>query len=168
MSDPGPPARFDIASIGHGSRTREEMLRVIVARGITCVADVRRFPTSRKFPHFTAAAMRRWLAEARIDYVEMGETLGGYRTGGYEAWMRTPSFQAGLQALVERARRERAAGGLLAFMCSERLPWRCHRRFIARELTRQGFAVLHVIDERRAWVGGVREQGATPPAPRSE
>ncbi len=161
------PRGFDIVSIGHGSRTLEEMLRILQARGITCVVDVRRFPTSRKFPHFAGAAMRRWLAEARVEYVQMGETLGGYRTGGYEAWMQTARFEAGLEALIERALQERQAGGLVAFMCSERLPWRCHRRFIARALARRGLSVLHVIDERRDWAPGGEDQGATPPEPRS-
>ena len=152
------PHRPMVASVGHGSRTQEQMRELLLRAGVTCVVDVRRFPTSRKFPHFAAAAMRRWLAEAGVRYVPMGDTLGGYRPGGYEAWMRTTRFREGLMALVELARQEQASGGLAAFMCSERLPWRCHRRFIARALAEEGFGVVHLMDGGRVWP-------AAPPPP---
>lgn len=140
-----------IASVGHGSRSQPEMAALLRSRGITCVVDVRRFPTSRLHPHFAAGAMREWLAQAGVTYIEMGESLGGFRTGGYEAWMTTPAFASGLARLEQLAREEQQRGGLLAFMCSERLPWLCHRRFIGRALVRRGWRVVHVIDERREW-----------------
>ena len=143
--------RPTVASVGHGSRTQDEMRALLLQAGVTCVADVRRFPSSRKFPHFAADAMRRWLAEAGVRYVPMGDTLGGFRPGGYEAWMQTARFREGLMALAELARQEQARGGLTAFMCSERLPWRCHRRFIARALTEEGFDVVHLMDGGRIW-----------------
>lgn len=170
---PGSPIRERprTASVGHGSRSREEMAALLKARGITCVADVRRFPSSRRHPHFAAAALRRWLGEDGIAYVELGETLGGFRTGGYEAWTRTPTFAQGLVRLEELARQALAEGGLVAFMCSERLPWRCHRRFIGRELQRRGWDVVHVIDARRDWrpreQADLFDEAPIPPAPRS-
>lgn len=148
------------------------MAALLKSRGITCVVDVRRFPASRRHPHFAAAALRSWLEAAGIAYVEMGDTLGGFRTGGYEAWMNSPEFGAGLQRLEELAREALRQGGLVAFMCSERLPWRCHRRFIGRALAERGWQVVHIIDERRDWqpreAGNLFEGVATPPGPRSE
>jgi uncharacterized protein (DUF488 family) len=76
----------------------------------------------------------------------MGETLGGYRTGGYEAYMATPLFRQGLdeaEALLSQR-----CGVLL---CSERFPWRCHRRFIARALVARGWRIIHLIDRDRTW-----------------
>lgn len=160
-----------IASIGHGSRSREETRELLQGRGITLVVDVRRFPVSRRHPHFSAEALRAWLGEAGIGYVQMGDSLGGFRPGGYEAWTRTPRFQEGLRRLEHLAREEARRGGLAAFMCSERLPWRCHRRFIGQALAERGWQVAHVIDARRDWrprAGGQStDPAARPPAPSS-
>ncbi|HEY8487346.1 MAG TPA: DUF488 domain-containing protein [Limnochordales bacterium] len=143
--------RVRVASVGHGSRSLQAMRELLVHWGVTCVADVRRFPSSARFPHFAAAAMSRWLAEAGVRYVPMGESLGGFRPGGYEAWMKTARFQEGLAELARLARQEQERGGLVAFLCSERLPWRCHRRFIARALAEEGFEVVHLMDGGRVW-----------------
>jgi uncharacterized protein (DUF488 family) len=71
----------------------------------------------------------------------MGDTLGGLRAGGYARWMGTPEFAAGLARLEDLAR-ERPT----AFMCAERDPARCHRRYIAAALRDRGWDVLHLID----------------------
>lgn len=159
-----------IASIGHGSRSQQEMTALLKSRGVTCVVDVRRFPASRRHPHFSAAALRSWLSAAGIGYVEMGDTLGGFRSGGYEAWTRTPEFGAGLERLEALALQAWRRGGLVAFMCSERLPWRCHRRFIGQALVRRGWQVMHIIDERRDWcpreAGDLFGEAPTPSEPR--
>lgn len=169
---PGDATRPRIASIGHGSRSQQEMAALLKSRGITCVVDVRRFPASRRHPHFAAGALRSWLGALGIAYVEMGQTLGGFRPGGYEAWMETADFGAGLERLEELARQALRQGGLVAFMCSERLPWQCHRRFIGRALAGRGWHVVHIIDERRDWhpreAGDLFEAAPTPSEPRSE
>lgn len=141
-----------IVSVGHGSRSQQEMRSLLTGAGITVLVDVRRFPTSSRFPHFSAASLRGWLSDAGIRYVPMGEGLGGFRPGGYPAWMGTPTFRQALQELARLACLEQARGGLVAFMCSERWPWRCHRRYIAQALQALGLEVVHLLDGGRLWV----------------
>lgn len=104
------------------------------------VVDVRRFPGSRRHPHFRRGEMAVWLSEAGVDY-RWEEDLGGRRpaaedspnTGlrdagfrGYADHMRTPVFRAGLaRVLTEAARRPTAV------LCAESVWWRCHRRLLA-------------------------------------
>jgi len=113
--------------------------------GVEVVIDVRRFPSSR-FPYFSREELAISLPLQGIDYYHLGEKLGGYRRGGYEAFSATEEFRQGLGDLEEIARRRTAA-----IVCAERLPWRCHRRFIGAELSRRGWQVVHIIDEKRSW-----------------
>lgn len=135
-----------VFTLGTSTRTPEEFVACCRAFGITCVADVRRFPTSRKYPQFVREAFAAFLRDARIDYAHLGPPLGGYRTGGYEAHMATAAFREGLEALEGLAR-----AAPTAVVCSERLPWRCHRRFIARALAARGWRVVHIIEPGRVW-----------------
>jgi uncharacterized protein (DUF488 family) len=110
------------------------------------VADVRRFPVSRRHPQFSREPLHRELGGSGIEYVHLGENLGGYRQVTYEEYVGTVAFLHGLQAL-ERLARE----GPTAFMCAEKLPWQCHRRFIAQELIRRGWQVIHILDQNTVW-----------------
>jgi uncharacterized protein (DUF488 family) len=44
-----------------------------------------------------------------------------------------------------------AAQAPTAFVCAERLPWKCHRRHIAQALAARGWDVRHIIEEDRLW-----------------
>ena len=134
-----------IDTLGTSTRTAEEFVRLLHLYHIELVADVRRYPASR-FPHFQRDALSQALREAGLDYVYLGDDLGGYRSGGYQAYMLTEGFAKGLQRLEELAAQKR-----VTILCAERLPWRCHRRFIAFELERRGWEVVHIIDEKRTW-----------------
>jgi uncharacterized protein (DUF488 family) len=107
--------------------------------GIEVLVDVRRFPTS-KVEHFKRETMEQWLSERGIEYVWLGEELGGYRHGGYEAYMETEEFKEGMKRLLEIARQKRAC-----VMCMEPNPKYCHRRFISAHLEREGAKVIHII-----------------------
>jgi len=107
--------------------------------GIEVLVDVRRFPTS-KIEHFKKESMEEWLPKQGIKYVWLGEKLGGYRHGGYEAYMKTESFKEGIRRLLETARLKRTC-----IMCMEPNPKYCHRRFISTHLENEGFRVLHII-----------------------
>ena len=104
----------------------------------------RREMLRRSSAGFGSLALAGLLGESDIGYLSMGEELGGYRKGGYRAYTGTAEFQAGLDRL-EAIAGERTA----AILCAERLPWRCHRRFIARELEGRGWQVRHIIEEGR-------------------
>ncbi|MGY4706500.1 DUF488 domain-containing protein [Candidatus Bipolaricaulota sp. J31] len=130
----------EIYTVGHSNLTLQEFLNLLSRWGIELVVDVRRFPTSRKYPHFQREELTRALRKAGIGYVFLGEELGGYRRGGYEARMSTPTFAAGLRKLEELATRAKTA-----VMCAERDPRGCHRRFISAALAARGFRVIHIL-----------------------
>ncbi|MEJ5186511.1 MAG: DUF488 domain-containing protein [Candidatus Geothermincolales bacterium] len=136
-----------IYTLGTGSRTLEEFLRLLKEFRVELVCDVRSFPTSRRFPHFRKENLEAGLKEAGFDYVWLGRELGGYRKGGYLAYMATEGFRLGLERLEEVARRSRTA-----VVCAERFPWRCHRRFISAALQDRGWKVIHVVEVDRTWV----------------
>lgn len=134
-----------IFTIGHSTRSEAETIELVRLWAIEGVVDVRRFPTSRH-QQFKRERMEQWLSEAGVTYDFLGEELGGFRKGGYEAYMGTPEFAAGIEKL-EAIAAERP----VAVMCAEKLPWRCHRRFIGDALRERGWEVMHVIECNRTW-----------------
>jgi uncharacterized protein (DUF488 family) len=123
-----------------------EFLTLLGTYGVKALVDVRRHPVSGRYPHFSRDALARSLRRAGIRYLYLGEDLGGFRPGGFEVYMDTPAFAAGLRTL------EFAAGRApTAIMCAERLPSQCHRRFIGAALAQRGWTVLHVVEPDRTW-----------------
>jgi len=135
-----------VYTLGTSTRSPGEFIELLSSRGVEVVVDVRRFPSSR-FEHFHKEKLAGYLSEAGINYIYMGEELGGYRRGGYQNFITTSEFRLGLRKLEEIAQEKRTA-----VVCAERFPWRCHRRFIALELEKQGWQVKHIIDREREWV----------------
>jgi uncharacterized protein (DUF488 family) len=129
-----------IYSIGHGSLPADVFASHLKRFRIELLVDVRRYPRSRRHPQFNRNALENLLAEESIDYLHLGETLGGFRETSYEEYMRSESFARGFSVLLESAHRE------LAFLCAEKNPWECHRRFIAEELSRRGHEVRHIVE----------------------
>ena len=148
-----------IWTIGHSNHPLEEFLGILKAHGIERVVDVRRFPASRKWPHFNAVSLATSLPESGIDYAGAPE-LGGRRKGrpdsphtawrveafrGYADFMDSQDFAAGLDRVMALAKERRSA-----LMCAEALPWRCHRSLIADALLARGWDVLEVLSEKEA------------------
>jgi uncharacterized protein (DUF488 family) len=130
---------------------------MLVLHHIELVADVRRFPASRRLPQFASDALARDLARVAILYRWIPE-LGGRRRPspssinqawrhpafrGYADHVATEEFAIGLNELLMLA-----SGLRTAIMCAEILWWRCHRRLIADVLTTVGAQVVHLRDER--------------------
>jgi len=155
LSTPPPGPVF---TLGHGTRSFEELIELLGEAHVGLVADVRRFPASRRHPHFTREALELSLPEAGLAYRWYGEGLGGRRKRrkgepsrhpvwrndvfqAYADYMDTPDFRRELSELENAARR----GPAFAIMCAETLWWRCHRRLIADALTIDGFEVVHLI-----------------------
>jgi uncharacterized protein (DUF488 family) len=149
--DSGAPPRRVIYTLGTSTRGMDEFLEILEVRGINRVCDVRSFPTSRRFPHFTSQAFAASLREAGFEYFWLGERLGGYRKAGYAAHMESDEFERGLEELEELA-----SGATAAVVCAELLPWKCHRRFVASALEDRGWEVVHVLDSSRDWIPGER------------
>lgn len=130
-------------TIGHGARSFTAFLEALQAHGIAILADVRHFPGSRKHPHFGQGPMKAALEAAGLRYEHLVD-LGGFRKGGYEAYMATPEWARGFDALVALA--EEAP---TAICCAETVPWKCHRRYIAQRAAEQGWFVSHILDAKR-------------------
>ena len=139
-------------TIGHGTRTSEELVATLQQAGVGTVVDVRRFPGSRRNPQFNQAALAVDLERAGIAYVHVPD-LGGRRSGvpgedrfaclrvsafrSYAAWMSSSEWQQAIAQALELARP--------CFMCAETLPWRCHRRLIGDYLTARNLDVVHLL-----------------------
>ncbi len=110
---------------------------------IEVIADVRRFPTSKKYPHFERQNLQSELEKNKIGYFWLGEFLGGYRKGGYQLYLQSEVFFQGIQELITIAEKQTTA-----FMCAEKLFFRCHRRFISDQLFQLGWKIIHIYDEK--------------------
>lgn len=127
-------------TIGHSTRSLDELVALLEDYGITQLVDVRHFPMSRRNPQFNRDRLEKDLPVRGIAYAWEGETLGGFRKGGYEAYMTTPTFAQGIARLEALAQRRPTA-----VMCAEVVWFRCHRRFIAREMAARGYRVTHIV-----------------------
>ena len=123
-------------------------------QNVRMLADVRRFPASRRHPHFSSGQLEAALTKQGINYVHVPE-LGGRRPPrpdspntawrndafrGFADYMMTEPFQRGIERLVALAVSQRTA-----VMCAEALWWQCHRGLIADYLKAAGYHVLHVL-----------------------
>jgi uncharacterized protein (DUF488 family) len=135
-----------VYTVGHSNRGLGEFIGILKRYGISVVVDVRRFPTSRKFPWFRIHVLSEALPLNGIGYVWLGNLLGGYRPGGYQEYMKTEEFRRGIEKLVEIIE---VARGPIALMCREKLWFKCHRRYISDVLVLKGYTVIHVIDLNR-------------------
>jgi len=136
-----------VFTLGTSTRSLEGFFSVLGDYGIARILDVRRFPKSRKFPHFNMDAFAAAAAERGISYYWLGETLGGFRKGGYTAYQETDSYLRGIER-VEALAKQRVS----ALVCAERLPWKCHRLEISKTLEGRNWSVVHIIDSGRTWV----------------
>lgn len=135
-----------IYTLGTSTRSTEDFFSLLEAYKINCITDVRRFPKSRKYPHFNSDNLEAEAKNRNLLYKWHGDLLGGYRSGGYETYMVETSFQKGLQE-VEHLAKEIST----VLFCAERLPWKCHRFKIAHKLTERGWNVVHIIERDRIW-----------------
>lgn len=148
-------------SIGHSTRSLETLIAALRAHHIEALADVRSFPRSARHPQFNEETLACELPRAGLAYVWLGKELGGYRkqrnpdsphtalpSAGFRNYadhMETQEFKRGVEALLELAGRQPTA-----FMCAERLWWRCHRSLLSDYLTAiVGAEVIHIHDEKK-------------------
>jgi uncharacterized protein (DUF488 family) len=144
-------------TIGHSTRTSQELIAVLQAHTIQTLVDIRSFPVSRRLPHFNRESLESALPEAGIRYVWM-KALGGYRKKiredspntalrnvnfrNYADHMLTPEFETAIGELVRLAEQSRTA-----YMCAERVWFHCHRMLVSDWLVAHGHTVLHIDAE---------------------
>lgn len=147
----------ELYTIGHSNHPLEKFLELLKMNEVAAIVDIRRFPSSRTFPHFNQKELSRSLKQTGIDYHWM-EELGGRRPRqkevapalnsglrnasfhNYADYMQTEAFQNGIDRLVAIAEQK-----WTAFMCSESLFWQCHRRLVSDFLTAHGHSVWHIF-----------------------
>jgi uncharacterized protein (DUF488 family) len=143
-----------IWTIGHSTHTADTFRHLLESFDITCVADVRHYPGSGKYPHFNSEALQQFLKAHHVGYVHF-EALGGRRKPrvdspntawrnaafrGYADYMETAAFRSAVDDLQKLAREQR-----VACMCAEAVWWRCHRSLIADYLKHAGWEVIHIL-----------------------
>jgi len=130
--------RKKVWTLGYGGRSREEVAEILKRLRIEVLIDVRRFPRS-KIMDFNGEVMRDWLRDLGVNYVRMGEELGGFVRGGYSKYTETETFRRGIQKLTQFIKDFR-----VVIMCMEKKPRYCHRRFITKALQEEGFEVIDI------------------------
>jgi uncharacterized protein (DUF488 family) len=147
-----------VYTIGHSTRTLEELISALKAHSIATLVDIRAFPMSRRLPHFNRESLQETLPSAGINYVWVKE-LGGRRKKitddspnvglrspsfrNYADYMLTPEFENAISDLLKLAEH-----GRVAYMCAERVYFRCHRMLVSDWLVAHEHQVLHVDDEK--------------------
>jgi uncharacterized protein (DUF488 family) len=148
---------MDVFSVGHSNLAAAELVALLRANGVARIADVRRFPVSKRHPQHARPALEAGLRGAGIEYVFLGRELGGrlepelaiersqnraLREPAFRAYadaLASPAFESGFARLEELARAQP-----LAVLCAER-DWRqCHRRILSDALVARGWRVLHL------------------------
>jgi len=144
-------------TIGHSTRTIEELISALQTHQIQTLVDIRAFPLSRRLPQFNRDSLEQSLAAEGIRYVSM-TALGGYRKKiledspnialrnqsfrNYADYMLTPEFDHAMAELLALAESSRTA-----YMCAERVYFRCHRMLVSDWLLAHGHEVLHIDAE---------------------
>jgi uncharacterized protein (DUF488 family) len=149
-------------TIGHSTRTYDELVTILRAWHVTTLIDIRRFTRSRTNPQFNEAGLRRRLSRDGIAYVKLPD-LGGRRGRtndadpdrnagwqvtafkSYADYAETPAFTSALSKLLALA-----ATSTCAVMCAEALWWRCHRRIVADYAITRGLRVRHIFTETKS------------------
>jgi uncharacterized protein (DUF488 family) len=141
-------------TVGHSTRPLDELIEVLRAHSIVTLADIRSFPMSRRLPHFNRESLEKTLPAAGIRYVWM-QGLGGRRKTirddspnialrnssfrNYADYMLTKEFQLAAAELIRMAEQSRTA-----YMCAERVYFRCHRMLVSDWLVAHADEVLHI------------------------
>jgi len=151
-----PQSSLTVFTVGHGSRSSEELMDILHGAGITCVADVRSYPVSRRYPVFSRTVLAPRLDTEGIHYHWLGKPLGGFRKPssqsphvalrnaglrGFAEYMCGENFLHGITELLRHVRQ-----GATAILCAERLPQDCHRGLISDHLVAQDIDVIHLLE----------------------
>ena len=141
-----------VFTIGHSTRELDEFVALLRENGIERLADIRRYPGSRRYPHFSRESLATTLPQVGIEYIHV-EQLGGRRQPRVDspntAW-RNEQFRAYADHMASDEFRDAvdallASDKITAVMCAEAVPWRCHRNLLADDLVRRGIEVIHIL-----------------------
>jgi uncharacterized protein (DUF488 family) len=148
-----------IWTIGHSTRAIDEFISLLEENGVKLLADVRAWPSSKRYPQFNKDTLAESLAAHGIRYEHFPE-LGGKRKAnpdsrntawrnasfrGYADYMETEQFQKGIERLLDVT----GEAGPTSIVCAEAVWWRCHRSLVADYLKARGVEVLHILGAKK-------------------
>ena len=153
-------SKIKLFTVGHSTRSLDELLSLLGEFKIAVLIDIRRYPGSRRFPHFNRQSLETTLPAGGIEYLWL-EDLGGRRSGlgieesinpglkhpafrHYADYMQTERFRSMVSQLMSIASEKTAA-----IMCAEKLFWKCHRRLLSDYLVAQSIIVEHIMESGR-------------------
>ncbi len=163
---------MDLYTIGHSTHTEEEFISLLKKYKIEVLVDVRSFPGSKHVPQFNQQNMEIWLPRNDIKCLHMPE-LGGRRNKNkeideslvsgwkspsfrnYATYSLTQKYQEGIDRLTKLSNQN-----TLCYMCSEAVPWRCHRLIISNTLVSNEMSVYHIMTEKKVITHEVGMYGA--------
>lgn len=162
-----------IWTIGHWTCPESLFIESLEAQQIELLVDIRAHPGSRRSPQFARDAMPQWLSSAGIDYMHLPE-LGGRRAKqdvagsindawqnasfkNYADYSLSEEYERGLAKLAQLAEVQQTV-----MMCSEPMPWRCHRLLVSNTLTARGWTVWHIMSGSTPRLHELGAWGAAP------
>lgn len=160
-----------IYSIGHSDYSIEKFKKMLEANKIKQLADVRSYPGSRHAPQFNKENIPKWLDIKYKHLAELGgrrksdksvnpEDIAGWKHPAfknYAAYTQSKEYKDGIKKLIRLADKERTA-----YMCSESVPWRCHRSLISNTLAAKGLDVRHIMSATSTVPHSLGMYGAKP------
>ncbi len=159
---------YTLFTIGHSNHAIEDFIATLNHYGINTLVDVRSWPYSQWAHQFNREILKYDLAEAGIDYVHMGDALGGlpadrtfYVPGqerpDYKRMADTPIYQEGIRELLSLAENR-----TIAVMCSEGDHRQCHRHLlITQTLLDMGVSVGHIQPDGTCSAGTLEPEQLT-------
>ena len=148
---------LQILTIGHSSHPLGSFLWLLQKHGVNALVDVRRYPGSRRHPHFSRENLSASLEEEGIVYHWL-ESLGGNRKRAKDAppslnrgiedeafrnyadYTATDEFTQGVARLLEIATHRPTS-----IMCAEGDYHHCHRRLLSDHLVANSVTVQHIL-----------------------
>jgi len=157
-----------LKTVGHSNRSSSELIDLLKTSSVSYVVDIRSTPHSTRFPHFNRPQLEKSLRETGIDYLYLGDLLGGQpqpdQDGHSAKWTqgrldphrlsslrRSQRWKQGVEVLASLVSDRASNGQTGCLLCSEADPARCHRSLVALELEAKlpDLRVSHLISQDR-------------------
>lgn len=146
-----------IYTVGHSTRLRSELASLLNSYNVDTLLDIRAIPYSGYNPQFNLETMVQEFPKSGIAYEHIA-SLGGKkpsrevmaaakscseRSHGFAEYMQSQEFKNGLDYVLSLA----SSGKIIALMCAESKPERCHRFWVTDAVQEREWEVQHIISE---------------------
>lgn len=129
-----------VFTVGYGGRGIDDFIKLLKDNRVEVVVDVRSYPRSQ-FEDYNRENLEKRFPMDGLEYIFLGDKLGGLRDGPYQDHMKTQDFKFGIEEVIALAAEKR-----VTLMCAEKHPNACHRRHICDHLAAVGIEVQHIIE----------------------